>query len=214
MRKAFEFAQMCVASDARLKSPRNRHEICDVNDFTTLDGVLEIQPKQSDKFDEQNDHSSGVFVNGTDISKKSVIGSCVEIVPRQILTTDFECALKYNDEICEMGALESKLIEFINIPKKKNLINTEHGVESTTFDEIHDRAQHTELEVVSKGSEMKENVERESKLYCCNLCGKSFRYLHLLQGHNYKHQETKPFTCSVCNRGEIFYLLTVRQLTS
>ena len=205
MGKAFEFAKMCIASDARLRSHHERHELCDGDDnFTTFDGVLDEQSGRTD---------SGVFDNETDVNEKSVM-SCTEFLP-QILTCDNAMGFKRrgetrkrNDENCEMSTLESNLIEFISIPRRKNVTNTRHEDESTSFGEIHDRVGHnTERKAVPKEFQARKNTEKENELYYCKLCGKSFRYSHLLRGHSDKCEEMRPksFSCGTCDRGETYF---------
>lgn len=37
--------------------------------------------------------------------------------------------------------------------------------------------------------------------FVCNVCGQKFNYLYLLNKHYYKHQDPKPFPCTLCNKG-------------
>ncbi|KRT78355.1 zinc-finger associated domain containing protein, partial [Oryctes borbonicus] len=176
--KAFDFAQMCIDNDTKLKEWLKKNQVLEVREN------LEQAAEKENGSDSIDDDDIKIEIN-----EKPTFGNEIIII---------------KNEIQHENLLESKDADFDQVLQVDIISNV--GYTKEEHHEI--ATEHYACNICCKGFKKESHLKSHSRvhnkaqdIFICNVCGQKFNYLYLLKKHSYKHQEEKPFPCTHCDKG-------------
>ncbi|CAG9837145.1 unnamed protein product [Diabrotica balteata] len=185
---AFDFVEICIASDARLRTQETRRmlrkieaEALELED----DEALKCEtPSEIEHCSEQDE----LVETGKSEEQSQIIQEKENPLPLELQFTITRIKNKYKCDLCKHKFNNKTVFNKHKRTHEKNAFKCTKC--SASFNKKTNLKAHLTI-----------HLENKDKKFKCKECGKFFVFEHLLKQHEFRHSDVKPFPCTNCDKG-------------
>ncbi|KAJ8939002.1 hypothetical protein NQ314_011252 [Rhamnusium bicolor] len=188
---AFDFAQLCVASDASLRNQETRRMLRKIEEEALGEEEIVIKCEvlnESESVEIQQIEEFGVDEISDDSSSEN------EATPRinkHLNLSVVKSKDKYKCSVCSLPFSNKTKFQ-----KHQNTHDNSKPFKCKECTQSFSKTLHLKLHLRS-------HIRQEDKKFSCKKCGQQFTFEYLLKQHEYKHTDEKPFPCTKCKKGQL-----------
>ncbi|XP_028155630.1 gastrula zinc finger protein XlCGF57.1 isoform X2 [Diabrotica virgifera virgifera] len=185
---AFDFVEICLASDARLRTQETRRMLREIEAE-----ALELEDEDPLKCDTPSEleHCSKqdeLVKTGKSEERSQIIQEKVNPLPKELQFTTARIKDKYKCDVCK-----KKFNNKILFNKHKR-IHEDNAFKCMTCSLSFSRKLNLKAHLTT-------HLENKDKKFECKECNKFFVFEYLLKKHELRHSNVKPFPCTSCDKG-------------